>query len=152
MVDKLWMRCTGIQLTDTLVHCAPNDHECSVPAITVGSLCCRGEEPAATSPTPSEAGYPEGGTLNPREVKTAREKEIMYLWDMEVYEYSTEAEALARTGRNPVGLKWIDTNKGSAEAPRSRSRLVCTEVRRQGVEPIFSGTPPLETLRILLSV
>ena len=30
---------------------------------------------------------------------------------MEVYEYSTEAEARARTGRNPVGLKWIDTNR-----------------------------------------
>ena len=71
---------------------------------------------------------------------------------MEVYEYSTEAEALARTGRNPVGLKWIDTNKGSAEAPRYRSRLVCTAVRHKGVEAIFSATPPLETLRILLGV
>ena len=70
---------------------------------------------------------------------------------MEVYEYSTKAEARARKGRNPVGLKWIDTNKGSAEAPRYRSRLVCTEVRHEGVEPI-SATPPLETLRILLGV
>ena len=69
-----------------------------------------------------------------------------------MYEYSTEAEARARTGRNPVGLKWIDTNKRSAEAPRYSSRLVCTEVRHKGVEPIFSATPPLETLRILLSV
>ena len=68
----------------------------------------------------------KGGPLDPREVKTAREKEIKYLWDMEVYEYSTEAEARARKGRNPVGLKWVDTNKGSAEAPRHRSRLVCT--------------------------
>ena len=58
----------------------------------------------------------KGGPLDLREVKTAREKEIEYLWDMEVYEYSTEAEARARTGCNPVGLKWIDTNKGSAEA------------------------------------
>ena len=72
--------------------------------------------------------------------------------DTEVYEYSTEAEARAQTGRNKVGLKWIDTNKGSAEAPRYRSRLVCTEVRHKGVDPIFSATPPLETLRILLCV
>ena len=63
---------------------------------------------------------------------------------MEVYEHSTEAEARARTGRKPVGPKWIDTNKGSAEAPRYRSRLVCTEVRHQGVEPIISATPLLE--------
>ena len=73
-------------------------------------------------------------------------------WDMEVYDYSSEAEAWARTGRNPVGLKWIDTNKGSAEAPRYRLRLVCTEVRHKGAEPIFSATPPLEALRVLLCV
>ena len=94
----------------------------------------------------------KGGPLDPREVKTARDKEIEHLWDMEVYEYSTEAESKARAGRNPCGLKWIDTNKGSAEAPRYRLRLVCTEVRHKGVEPIFSATPPLETLRILLGV
>ena len=94
----------------------------------------------------------KGRPLDPREVKTALEKETEYLWDMEVYEYSTEAEALARTGRKPVGLQWIDTNKASAEAQRYRSRLVCTEVRHKVVEPIFSGTPPLETLRVLLTV
>ena len=92
------------------------------------------------------------GPLDPHEVEIAREKEIKYLWDMEVYEYSTEAEATARTGRNPVGLKWIDTNKGSAETPRYRSCLVCTELRHKGVEPIFSATLPLETLRVLLTV
>ena len=45
----------------------------------------------------------------------------------------------ARTGRNPVGLKWIDTHKVSAEAPRFHSRLVCAEVRHKEVEPIFSA-------------
>ena len=94
----------------------------------------------------------EGGSLDPHEVKTARQKEIQCVWDREVYEYSTEAESRPRTGRNPVGLKWIDTNKGSAEAPRFRSRLVCTEVRQKGVEPIFSATPPLEPLQVLLGV
>ena len=93
----------------------------------------------------------KGGPCDPHEVKNAREKEIKYLWDMEVYEYSTEAKARARTGRKPAGLKWIDTNKGGAEAPRYRLCLVCTEVRHEGVEPIFSATPPLETLRVLLS-
>ena len=92
----------------------------------------------------------KGGPLDPREVKNAREKEIKYLWDMEVYEYSTEAEARARTGRNPVVLKWLGTNTGSAEATRYRSRLVRSEVRQKGVEPIFS-TPPLETLRVPLT-
>ena len=73
----------------------------------------------------------KGGPLDPHEVKNARVKEMKYLWDMKVYEYSTVAEALARTRRKPVGLKWVDTNKGSAEAPRYRSRLVCTEARHK---------------------
>ena len=46
-----------------------------------------------------------GGPLDPHEVKNAREKKIKYLWEMEVYEYSTEAEAGARTGRKSVCLK-----------------------------------------------
>ena len=129
-------------------------------------LCCR-EGPAATSPKldilamdPDEELQEEweaedavkGGLLDPHEVKNAREKETKYLWYMEVYEFSTEAEARARTGRKPVGFKWIDTNNGSAEAPRYRSRVVCTEVRHKGVEPIFSATPPLETLQVQISV
>ena len=60
----------------------------------------------------------KGGPSDPDEVKNAREKEIKHLWDMDVYEYSTEVEARARTGRKPVGVNWIDTNKGSAEVPR----------------------------------
>ena len=63
-----------------------------------------------------------GGPLDPHEVKTARQKEIQNLWDREVYEYATEAEARARTGRNPVGFLLIGTNTGSAEIPRYRSR------------------------------
>ena len=95
----------------------------------------------------------KGGPLDPREVKAARQKgKYSILWDMEVYEYFTEAEARARTGRNPVDLNFIDTNKGSAEAPRYRSRLVCTEVRHKEVEPIFSATPPPETLPVLLCI
>ena len=39
----------------------------------------------------------KGVPLDPREVNTARKREIKYLWGMEVYEYSTEAEARART-------------------------------------------------------
>ena len=74
----------------------------------------------------------KGGPLDPHEVEAARQKEIQRSWDR-VYE-------------------WIVTKKGSAEAPRYRSRLVCTEVRHEGVEPIFSDTPPLETLRVLLGV
>ena len=58
-----------------------------------------------------------------------RKQSICGTW---MYEVSTEAEARARTGRNPVGLILIDTNKGGVEVPRYCSRLVCTEVRHEG--------------------
>ena len=35
----------------------------------------------------------KGGPLDAHEVKIARQEEIQYLWDREVYEYSTEAES-----------------------------------------------------------
>ena len=69
-----------------------------------------------------------------------------------MYEYATGAEARAQTGRNPVGLKWIDTNKSTTGFPRHRSRLVCTEVRHKGVEQVFSAAPPLDALRVLICI
>ena len=149
---------TGAQLMESLVHGAPNDYECNVSAINgptrvpprrrtgrnIAHFCrswiflwirTKNYRSSEKRRTVSRADH-----WTHMRSKNAREKEIKCLWDMEVYEYSTEAEARARTGRNPVGSKWIDTNKGSAEAPRNRSRLVCTEVRHKGVEPILSAT------------
>ena len=42
--------------------------------------------------------------------------------------------------------------KVAPKPPRYRSRLVCSEVRHEGAEPIFSSTPPLEAPRILFCV
>ena len=72
-----------------------------------------------------------GGPLDPHEVQTVRPKEIQYLRDREVYEYATETEARARAGRNPVGLKLIDFNKGRAEV-YDTARIWC--VRRCAIK------------------
>ena len=92
----------------------------------------------------------KGGSLPPERVMSARKKEFRYLHDRSVYCYASVADCVRCTGRRPLGLKWIDTNKGSIEDPDVRSRLVCTEVRRPGLEPIFAATPPLDSLRCLL--
>ena len=73
------------------------------------------------------------GPLDAHRVKTSHQKKIN-LDKKQVFEYATEAEARPQTKRNPVGLQWIGTNKSSAEATRYR---LCTEVRLEGVEPIF---------------
>ena len=56
------------------------------------------------------------------------------------------------SGKRPLRLKWIDVNKGDGLSRNIRSRLVCTEVRPKGVEAIFAATPPLESLRMLLTL
>ena len=92
-----------------------------------------------------------GGSLPAGLVRTARQKEIKYLKDRKVYSYATIGDAWRQTRKKPLKLKWIDTNKGDRRAFNVRSRLVCTEIRRKGTESIFSATPPLESLRILLA-
>ena len=92
-----------------------------------------------------------GGSLPAGLVMSARQKEIKYLKDRKVYSYSTVSEAWRKTHKQPLRLKWIDTNKGDRRTFNVRSRLVCTEIRRKGTESIFSATPPLESLRILLA-
>ena len=59
----------------------------------------------------------KGGPLDLHEVKAARQKEIQYLWDLEVYEYSIEAESRTRTGRNSICFKWTDSDKRWRRSP-----------------------------------
>ena len=94
----------------------------------------------------------KGCLCTSHEVKIARHKEIQYLWDRNVCKYAPGAEARAQTGRNPVDLKWIDTNKSTTVCPRHRSRLVCTEVHHKGVEQVFQEDVPQVADLLLISI
>ena len=78
----------------------------------------------------------KGGWLPPDLVYQARLRELEYLKERCVYGHSTVAEAKRVTGKPPLRLKWIDTDKGGEGARMVRSRLVCTEVRPKGKEAI----------------
>ena len=54
-------------------------------------------------------------------------------------------------GRSPISVRWVETNKGDDENPNIRSRLVAREIRMAGQDAIFAPTPPLESLRMVLS-
>ena len=45
----------------------------------------------------------------------------------------------------------MEVNKGDGVNPKIRSRLVAREIRMKGEEAIFAPTPPLESLRMVLS-
>ena len=51
----------------------------------------------------------KGTPLNPKLVQDARDKELRYLSQMGVYSYASTAEAVQRSGKKPLRLKWVDT-------------------------------------------
>ncbi len=85
-------------------------------------------------------------------VRAARKLEMEYVASKGVWEKRPRSEALARTGRAPITVRWVDTNKGDDDHPNYRSRLVAREIRRAGEDPIFAPTPPLESLRTIVSL
>ena len=66
-------------------------------------------------------------------------------------------QCYAETNAKPIGTKWVDINKGGGENIIVRSRLVATETKlhqiRNGIlrDDVFSATPPLEAVRLLIS-
>ena len=46
----------------------------------------------------------------------------------------------------------MDINKGDSENPNYRSRLVAREINTHKREDLFAATPPLEALKVILSM
>ena len=93
-----------------------------------------------------------GQALDPTLVAAARALELEYFESKQVWEKRPYSEAMARTGKRPISVRWIDTNKGDEDQPNYRSRLVAREIRTPGENPVFAPTPPLESLRTVLSL
>ena len=89
--------------------------------------------------------------LDPLWVRDARQVEMQYVDRYKVYDYSTVAECRRVTGAEPVGTRWLDTNKGDSTNPCYRSRWVAQQYRRAWVESIFAATPNIETARLLIA-
>ena len=51
------------------------------------------------------------------------------------------------SGKQPIGVRWIDINKGDEVNPEYRSRLVAQEIKRDHSLELFAATPPLEALK-----
>ena len=95
-----------------------------------------------------------GGYLDPELVRQAREEEMRYVREAPVYRKVDRREAVA--ARAPIiKVRWVDTNKGTEDAPEVRSRLVAMELKsRTGdMNPfdMFSATPPIEAVRLVVS-
>ena len=83
--------------------------------------------------------------------RAARATELEYFKSKEVWTARRISEALKRTGRPPITVRWVEVNKGDDLNPKIRSRLVAREIRMHGQDAIFAPTPPLGSLRMVLS-
>ena len=95
-----------------------------------------------------------GDELDMKLLRKGRKEEIDYMESRGIWEVCDEDEAWRETGHGPVSTKWVDTNKGTKEEPLVRCRLVARDFRKKGEkdrEDLFAATPPLETIRILMS-
>ena len=92
-----------------------------------------------------------GEDLDPKLLRAARQEELQYFKDMKVYEYAQVSECLKATGRPPIGVRWVDTNKGDRAKPNYRARLVAKEYRVEARPDLFAATPPTECMRMLAS-
>ena len=91
-------------------------------------------------------------------VCATRRIEMDFMAKLNVWSYSTVAQAHTDMGRASVGTRWIDSAKGDATRPDYRSRLVVQETRASStiasgdIGAVFAATPPLECLRIVCSL
>ena len=70
-----------------------------------------------------------------------------------MYKHVTQEEALNDPEGVIIDVRWVIVNKGTKEKPQVRCRLVGREFAEKGNrDDLFAGTPPLVTIRLLLSI
>jgi hypothetical protein len=111
-------------------------------------------EAAELAAWPAPEVYDEitGAVLPPELVRQARAEEIKFMIDWGVWERALVTDCWRETGKQPIGSKWVDVNKGDAARPQIRSRFVVKEIATYKSDDFFAATPPLESLRLLLSL
>ena len=78
--------------------------------------------------------------------------ELAYMDDLGTYDL-VDHDLVSSQGLKPIPCHWILSNKGDAARPVIRARLVAQETKRRSViDHAFSSTPPLEALRLVLSM
>ena len=85
-------------------------------------------------------------------VHKARQDEVEYVREMNLYTKVSIDECLKKTGKKPIAVRWIDVNKQDKNNPLYRSRLVGKEFNTHNDMSLYAATPPLEALRLILSI
>ena len=95
-----------------------------------------------------------GQVLKDTLVAKARAVELDYFNSKGVWRKVPRKSARATTGKSPITVRWVDTNKGDEQNPNYRSRLVARQLKAHDHSgaSFFAPAPPLEALRTVLSL
>ena len=63
-----------------------------------------------------------------------------------------KSRCFEQTGKAPIGVRWIDVNKQDEDNPLYRSRLVAKDFNSYKDPDLYTATPPLELLRMIISM
>ena len=88
-----------------------------------------------------------GAKLDKKMATTARRTEIDFFKARGVY-FKRRREKWMKV----ISTKWLDVNKGDAKNPNYRARLVGREMAWDRRDDLFAATPPLESLKAVLSL
>ena len=77
----------------------------------------------------------------------ARKLEIDFFKRMGVY-----TKVARQSWMRVISTKWIDQNKGDSANPNYRARLVGREIKKDQRQDLFAATPPLESLKLVMSI
>ena len=92
-----------------------------------------------------------GKELDPNKVVKARREEVEYIHKTRLYTKVPRQKAKDANAK-VITVRWIDINKGDQQNENYRSRLVAREIKKDGRPDLFAATPPLEALKIILSM
>ena len=96
-----------------------------------------------------------GAELPIEMVAEARREEMAYMMG-HTFSVVKRYECYLQTGRPPISTRWIDSDKSHGQgAMKVRSRFVARDFKKHGErdrEDLFCATPPLELLRLLISL
>ena len=90
-----------------------------------------------------------GKELVPELVRKTRAEEMACFEECNVYRVVPRSHQKS-TGGRAIGTRWVDINKGDAQTPNCRSRLVGRKLKVAKDDTLYEAIPPFEVLRSVL--
>ena len=94
-----------------------------------------------------------GESLLLDKLQEARNGEIKFMQDKKMWDVKPVSECWQKTGRAPISVRWVDTNKGDLISMLIRSKLVARDFKGddKNRDDLLAATTPLEAKRLLFS-